>query len=227
MAADRQKGAGSDEGYKEDDLARYIESVCKVCRREGLKLFFKGDRCYADKCAFERRSYAPGQGGKRRGKVSEYALQLREKQKVKRFYGLMEKQFRNTFEKAERLKGITGENLIILLERRLDNVVYRLGFADSRREARQMVMHGKFSVNGRATNIPSYILREGDNIELLEKGRKMDRINKALETVDRRGVSQWLELDKQNFRGRLKTLPSREDVTLPIQEQLIVELYSK
>ncbi len=209
-------------------MARYIESVCKVCRREGLKLFFKGDRCYTDKCAFERRSYAPGQRKKaRRAKISEYALQLREKQKVKRLYGLMERQFRNTFKKAERLKGVTGENLIIMLERRLDNVVYRLGFADSRREARQFLMHGKFCVNGKVTNIPSYIMREGDTVELLEKGKKMDRIKKALETVDRRGVSQWLELDKQNFKGRLKTLPVREDVTLPIQEQLIVELYSK
>ncbi|MEE8185162.1 MAG: 30S ribosomal protein S4 [Thermodesulfobacteriota bacterium] len=209
-------------------MARYIESVCKVCRREGLKLFFKGDRCYTDKCAFERRSYAPGQRKKaRRAKISGYALQLREKQKVKRLYGLMERQFRNTFKKAERLKGVTGENLIIMLERRLDNVVYRLGFADSRREARQLLMHGKFCVNGKFTNIPSYIMKEGDTVELLEKGKKMERIKKALETVDRRGVSQWLELDKQNFKGRLKTLPVREDVTLPIQEQLIVELYSK
>jgi small subunit ribosomal protein S4 len=208
-------------------LARYTEAVCKICRREGLKLFFKGDRCYGDKCSFDRRSYAPGQSGQRRTKMSEYAIQLREKQKVKRLYGLMEGQFRNTFKKADRLKGITGENLIVMLERRLDNVVYRLGYADSRREARQMVLHRKFTVNGRTTSIPSFIVKEGDLIEPTEKGRKMARIASAMEGVDRRGVPQWLEVDKKALKGTIRSLPVREDVTVPITEQLIVELYSK
>ena len=208
-------------------MARYTEAVCKVCRREGMKLFFKGERCYTDKCSFDRRSYAPGQSGQRRTKFSEYALQLREKQKVKRLYGLMEGQFRNTFKKADRLKGITGENLIVMLERRLDNVIYRLGYADSRREARQMVLHRKFTVNGRKTSIPSYIIKEGDRIEPTEKGRKMARIASAVEGVDRRGIPQWLELDKKEYKGTIKSLPVREDVTIPINEQLIVELYSK
>jgi len=208
-------------------LARYIESGCRLCRRENLKLYLKGDRCYSDKCAFERRSYPPGQHGQGRSKFSSYGVQLREKQKVKRMYGLVEKQFRNFFAKAERQKGITGTNLLILLERRLDNMVYRLGFANSRNEARQLVQHNHFNVNGRKVSIPSYLVKIGDVIELREKSRKSAKINDSLEGVARRGIPSWLELDKEHYRGRISALPSREDLTMPIKEQLIVELYSK
>jgi small subunit ribosomal protein S4 len=192
-----------------------------------LKLYLKGDRCYSDKCAFERRSYPPGQHGQGRSKFSSYGVQLREKQKVKRMYGLVEKQFRNFFAKAERQKGITGTNLLILLERRLDNMVYRLGFANSRNEARQLVQHNHFNVNGRKVSIPSYLVKIGDVIELREKSRKSAKINDSLEGVARRGIPSWLELDKEHYRGRISALPSREDLTMPIKEQLIVELYSK
>ncbi|MDP3040140.1 MAG: 30S ribosomal protein S4 [Deltaproteobacteria bacterium] len=208
-------------------MARYIESVCRLCRRENLKLYLKGDRCYSDKCAFERRSYPPGQHGQGRSKFSSYGVQLREKQKVKRMYGLVEKQFRNFFAKAERQKGITGTNLLIFLERRLDNMVYRLGFANSRNEARQLVQHNHFNVNGRKVSIPSYLVKIGDVIELREKSRKSAKINDSLEGVARRGIPSWLELDKEHYRGRISALPSREDLTMPIKEQLIVELYSK
>ncbi len=208
-------------------MARYIESACRLCRRENMKLYLKGDRCYSDKCAFERRGYPPGQHGQGRAKFSSYGVQLREKQKVKRMYGLLEKQFRNFFAKAERKKGITGTNLLIFLERRLDNMIYRLGFANSRNEARQLVLHGHFSVNGHKVNIPSYLVDVGDVIELREKSRKVAKIGEALEAVARRGVPAWLELDKENYRGRIVALPSREDLTMPIREQLIVELYSK
>jgi small subunit ribosomal protein S4 len=198
-----------------------------LCRREGLKLFLKGERCYSDKCALERRGYPPGQHGQRRSKVSEYGFQLREKQKVKRLYGLLEEQFRRTFDEAERRKGITGENLLKLLESRLDNMVYRMGFATSRNEARQLIRHNHFLVNGKKVNIPSYILKVGDVIEVREKSRSMARILESLEAVQRRGVPGWLELDKDNFKGTIKSLPLREEITLPIREQLIVELYSK
>lgn len=208
-------------------MARYIESGCRLCRRENLKLYLKGDRCYSDKCAFERRSYPPGQHGQGRSKFSSYGVQLREKQKVKRMYGLVEKQFRNFFAKAERQKGITGTNLLILLERRLDNMVYRLGFANSRNEARQLVQHNHFNVNGRKVSIPSYLVKIGDVIELREKSRKSAKINDSLEGVARRGIPSWLELDKEHYRGGILALPSREDLTMPIKEQLIVELYSK
>jgi small subunit ribosomal protein S4 len=208
-------------------LARYIESACRLCRRENLKLYLKGERCYSDKCAFERRSYPPGQHGQGRIKFSNYGVQLREKQKVKRMYGLVEKQFRNFFVKAERMKGITGINLLLLLERRLDNLVYRLGFANSRSEARQMVRHSHFLVQGKKVNIPSYLVKVGQVIELREKSRKVAKIGESLEGVARRGVPSWLELEKEQFRGRLVSLPSREDLTMPIKEQLIVELYSK
>lgn len=208
-------------------MARYIESGCRLCRRENLKLYLKGDRCYSDKCAFERRSYPPGQHGQGRSKFSSYGVQLREKQKVKRMYGLVEKQFRNFFAKAERQKGITGTNLLILLERRIDNMVYRLGFANSRNEARQLVQHNHFNVNGRKVSIPSYLVKIGDVIELREKSRKSAKINDSLEGVARRGIPSWLELDKEHYRGRILALPSREDLTMPIKEQLIVELYSK
>jgi len=209
-------------------LARYRGSVCRLCRRENLKLFLKGDRCYSDKCAFERRSYPPGQHGQRRGgKYSDYRLQLREKQKVKRIYGVLEKQFRSYYRRAERQKGITGTNLLLLLERRLDNVVYRMGFASSRNQARQLVRHNHFLVNGRKVNIPSYLVKPGDVIEVREKSRNVPPILEAMETVVRRGIPNWLEVDKERFRGVFKALPSREDLTMPIQEQLIVELYSK
>jgi len=208
-------------------VARYTESVCRLCRRENLKMYLKGDRCYTDKCAIERRPYPPGQHGQGRTKFSEYGVQLREKQKVKRMYGMLEADFRHAFKNAAAGKGKTGENLLQTLELRLDNVVFRLGFADTRNEARQLVRHGHFRVNGRKVNIPSFRVRVGDQVALRERSRKVVRINEALEAVDRRGTPQWLELDKGGFAGTVKTQPSREDVTMPIQEQLIVELYSK
>jgi len=208
-------------------LARYKDSFCRLCRREGLKLFLKGDRCYSEKCSFERRSYAPGEHGQLRRKYSDYGVQLREKQKLKRMYGLLERQFRGYFEKADRQKGITGTNLLLFLERRLDNMIFRMGFANSRTEARQLVRHNHFSVNGKAVNIPSYIVNVGSEIGVREKSRKVERILDAMETVARRGIPQWLELDKDNFKGIVKALPSREELTMPIQEQLVVELYSK
>lgn len=208
-------------------MARYTKSACRLCRRENLKLFLKGERCYTEKCAIDRRSYAPGQHGQSRKKFSDYGAQLREKQKVKRLYGLLETQFRNTFKEADRQKGITGEVLLFLLERRLDNAVYRLGFANSRDEARQLVRHNHFSVNQSKVNIPSYLVKPGDVIEVREKSKKVVRIQEALEGVARRGVPQWLELDKDQMRGNVKSMPTREEITIPIQEKLIVELYSK
>jgi small subunit ribosomal protein S4 len=208
-------------------LARYREAVCRLCRREGIELYLKGDRCFTDKCAIKRRGYPPGQHGQRRPKHSDYGVQLREKQKAKRIYGLLEKQFRNVFEKADRMKGKTGDNLLILLERRLDNVVYKLGFAVTRRESRQMVRHGHFLVGGRKVNIPSFLVRSGDGIELREKSRKIPSVNESLDAVVRKGIPPWLELDRENFRGAVKALPSRAEIREPIQEQLIVELYSK
>ena len=209
-------------------MARYTGSSCRLCRRENLRLFLKGDRCYGDKCAFERRAYAPGQHGQRRGgKHSDYRIQLREKQKVKRMYGLLETQFRGYYARADRQKGITGTNLLILLESRLDNVAYRMGFASSRNQARQLVRHTHFLVNGRKVNIPSYQVKPNDVVEVKEKSRKVSSILEAMETVVRRGIPNWMEVDKENFRGTFKTLPNREDLTMPIQEQLIIELYSK
>lgn len=208
-------------------MARYKESVCRLCRREGLKLFLKGDRCYGEKCAFERRGYAPGDHGQIRKKYSDYGVQLREKQKLKRMYGLLERQFRGYFEKADRQKGITGTNLLLFLERRLDNMVFRMGFANSRTEARQLVRHNHFLVNGKPVNIPSYLVNVGGQIQVREKSRKVERIREAMEIVARRGIPQWLELDKSNFSGVIKALPSREELVMPVQEQLIVELYSK
>jgi small subunit ribosomal protein S4 len=190
-------------------------------------MFLKGDRCYSDKCAFERRSYAPGQHGQGRTKRSEYGIQLREKQKVKWMYGLLESQFRGTFKKADRMKGITGTNLLVLLERRLDNVVYRLGFANSRNQARQLVRHNHFLVNNRPVNIPSFLVRIGDTVSIREKSQKIASLLESMEAVARRGIPQWLELDKGRFAGEIKSFPVREDLTMPIQEQLIVELYSK
>jgi small subunit ribosomal protein S4 len=192
-----------------------------------MELFLKGERCYTDKCAIKRRNYPPGQHGQGRTKVSDYGVQLREKQKVRRIYGVLEKQFRSFFEKADRMKGVTGENLLFLMERRLDNIVYKLGFASSRTEARQLVRHGHFTLNNRKVNIPSIQIKVGDVVELREKSRKVGSINESLESVVRRGIPQWLELEKDSYRGIIKTLPVREDITVPIQEQLIVELYSK
>jgi small subunit ribosomal protein S4 len=193
-----------------------------------MKLFLKGDRCYTDKCALERRAYAPGQHGQGRIKVSDYGTQLREKQRVKRTYGLLENQFRSYFEKAERMKGVTGENLLVLLEKRLDSMVYRMGFATSRTEARQLVRHSHFTVNGRKVNVPSYLVRPGDIVELREKSRQVARINEALDGVMRRGLPSWVEVDRSGFKGTVKTLPVRAEMTTPtFQEQLIVELYSK
>jgi len=208
-------------------LARHTKSNCRLCRRENLKLFLKGERCYTEKCAYDRRNYPPGQHGQARKKFSEYGTQLREKQKVKRMYGILENQFRNIFKEADRQKGITGETLLSLLERRLDNIVYRLGFANSRNEARQLVRHNHFLVNQFKVNIPSYLVKPGDVIELREKSKKVVRILEALEGVARRGVPQWLELDKDQMKGGVKGLPTREDITIPIQEKLIVELFSK
>ena len=209
-------------------MSRYTGSVCRICRRENIKLFLKGDRCYSDKCAFDRRGYAPGEHGqRRRGKISGYGIQLREKQKVKRMYGLSEKQFNLFFKRADRQRGITGTNLLVMLERRIDNVVYRMGFVNSRTQGRHFVRHKHFMVNGKRVNIPSYPIQTGDVVEVHEKSKEMLAIQGALEAVVRRGVPQWVELDKDKKRGVIKSLPVREDLTMPIQEQLIVELYSK
>ena len=208
-------------------MARYKDSSCKLCRREGQKLFLKGERCYSDKCAYARRSYAPGQHGQQSKKVSEYGLQLREKQKAKRFYGILEKQFRNYFELASKKKGITGENLLQILESRLDNVVYRMGVGTSRAEARQLVRHGHFLVNGQKLDIPSALVKQGDVIEIKEASRKSPKIKDIFEVTGGRAVPKWLEFDQENFVGKVVSLPDREDIDLPIEEHLIVELYSK
>lgn len=209
-------------------MARYTEAKCRLCRREGAKLFLKGDRCFTDKCAFERRPTPPGVHGRaRRRKESDYAIQLREKQKVRRMYGILEKQFRLYFKAADAQKGVTGTNLLRLLELRLDNVIYRLGYANSRDEARQLVRHGHFILNGRRVNVPSIQCREGDSIEVREKSRKVPAIQEAQEVIARRGVPDWLEMDGTNFKGVVQASPQREDITFPINEQLIVELYSK
>jgi len=208
-------------------LAKYTGSKCRICRREGTKLFLKGDRCFTDKCAFERRSYPPGEHGRTRKKPTDFALQLREKQKVRRMYGLLEGQFKRYFTMADRRKGVTGENLLVMLERRLDNVVFRSGFANSRIQARQLVTHGHFLVNGRSVNVPSYQIREGDNLAVKEKSRKNPVILEALEVMARRGSTEWIEVDNQSFKSTVKSLPTREEITFPINEQLIVELYSK
>ncbi len=208
-------------------MARHTESVCRLCRRENLKLFLKGERCYTDKCAIERRNYPPGQHGQARPKFSAYSIQLREKQKVKRIYGLLENQFRCTCAEAARTKGITGETLLILLERRLDSTTYRLGFASSRAEARSLVRHGHILVNGKRVNIPSYFVRVGDVVSVKEQSRQMTRVLSAMEGSQRRGVPEWAEVDRDTFSGRIKLLPTRSDITMPINEKLIVELYSK
>ncbi|HEY7369541.1 MAG TPA: 30S ribosomal protein S4 [Thermoanaerobaculia bacterium] len=208
-------------------MARYSESVCRLCRREGMKLFLKGDRCFKDKCAIERRNYPPGQHGRRRSKLLGYGIQLREKQKVKRIYGLLERQFRLAFERAERRKGITGENLLQELERRLDNVVFALGFAASRAQARQLVRHGHVTIDGKKVTIPSFRTNKGQLIAIKEKSRANEQIKSSVDTARARGVPAWLDLSPESFSGRVVELPKREDIKLPIQEQLIVELYSK
>ncbi|HTY42892.1 MAG TPA: 30S ribosomal protein S4 [Thermoanaerobaculia bacterium] len=208
-------------------MARYSDSVCRLCRREGMKLFLKGDRCFKDKCAIERRNYPPGQHGRRRSKLLGYGIQLREKQKVKRIYGLLESQFRLAFARAERRKGITGANLLEELERRLDNVVYSLGFAASRAQARQLVRHGHVTVNAKKVSIPSYRVGKGQVVSIKEKSRTNEQIKASVETARARGVPAWLDLTPENFSGVVVELPKREDIKLPIQEQLIVELYSK
>ena len=208
-------------------MARYTDANCKLCRREGQKLFLKGERCYSSKCAIERRNYAPGQHGQARKKQSEYGLQLREKQKAKRFYGVPETQFRNLFEKAAKKQGKTGENLMILLESRLDNVMFRMGFARTRKEARQIVDHKHVLVNGKCVNIPSYLVKAGDSIEIKEKCKGSERYKGILEVTGGRLVPNWLEADQENLKGVVKELPTREEIDVPVNEMLIVELYSK
>mgnify|MGYP001378244492 CR=1 FL=1 len=208
-------------------MARYTGPVCRLCRREGTKLYLKGDRCYTNKCAVDKRPYAPGQHGQGRRKLSEYGLQLREKQKVRRIYGINEKQFRRYFAEAERQKGVTGEILMRLLERRLDNVIYRLGFAASRPQARQLVLHGHVQVNGKKVNIPSYLVSPGDVIAVTEHMKNSEKVKMILESTGNKVVPSWLEFDADNLTGRVVSLPNREEIDLPVREQLIVELYSK
>ncbi len=208
-------------------MARYIGSVCKLCRREGEKLFLKGTRCYTDKCAIERRPYPSGQHGQRRAKISDFGIQLREKQKLKRLYGLQEKPMGNLFKVATRMKGVTGENMLSLLERRFDNVVYKMGFAASRKEARQLVKHYHFTINGKAANVPSLKLNAGDIVELHKGSRGSAKLTGSLEANSMREVPAWLDVDKNGFKGIVKDLPKRDDVTSQIEERLVVELYSK
>lgn len=208
-------------------MARYTGASCRLCRREGEKLFLKGERCYTNKCAVSRRTYAPGQHGQSRKKQSEYGLQLREKQKARRFYGILESQFRKYFEMATKRKGVTGENLLQILESRLDNVVYRLGLATSRPEARQLVRHGHFSVNGKKVNIPSYLLEPGDVIAVRDNFKDSPKLKEILDIAGGKTVPKWLEFDAENLVGKVVTLPAREDIDLPVSEHLIVELYSK
>ena len=208
-------------------MARYTGSVCRLCRREGTKLFLKGDRCLSGKCALEKRPNVPGQHGAGRKNVKEYGLQLREKQKAKRYYGVLESQFKGYFEKADKTEGVTGENLLSLLERRLDNVVYRIGLADSRKEARQLVTHGHFRLNGKKVTIPSLIVRAGDVITLREESRSSEKFKNLIEALDTRITPKWIELDKAQGVAKVAALPARDDVDFPFEEHLIVELYSK
>lgn len=220
MDAGRRKGGGY-------NLARYSGALCRICRRETEKLFLKGDRCFTEKCAVERRQYPPGQHGQRRGKLSDYGIQLREKQKVRNLYGVFERQFRKYFHSAERKKGVTGEVLLQLLEMRLDNIVYKMGFAPNRRSSRQLIGHGHFLVNGRKVNIPSFSVQVGDVVEVSEKSRDLPAINDSLSRIEQKGVPSWIEIDIQNFKGKVLQIPAREDIQIPAQEQLIIELYSK
>ena len=209
-------------------MARYIGPVCRLCRREGMKLFLKGERCYTEKCAIEKRNFPPGQHGKtRKAKLAGYGLQLREKQKVKRIYGVLENQFRRYFESAARHRGVTGVMLLQALETRLDNVVYRLGFATSRPQARQLVRHGHFLINGKKVDIPSYAVKMGDEVRVREASAKSAVVAHAIDEVKGRGVPEWLQVDAASTLGRVLSIPTREQINLPVQEQLIVELYSK
>lgn len=208
-------------------MARYRDALCRLCRRESEKLFLKGDRCYTDKCAVERRKYAPGQHGQRRRKLSDYALQLREKQKAKEIYGLLEMQFKRYFYLADKKKGVTGTNLLQLLESRLDNIVYRLGFASNRRQARQLVLHGHITINDKRVNIPSCLVRPGDTVGLQESSKKLAVIEENISKIEHRGLPGWMEMDINSLKGKVLHSPSRDDIELPVQEQLIVELYSK
>ena len=208
-------------------MARYTGSVCRICRRENQKLFLKGERCMSERCSFERRGYPPGVHGHGRIKFSEYALQLREKQKLKRTYGLLEKQFHSYFVDAERMRGVTGTNLLSLLERRFDNVVYRTGFAQSRSQARIMVRHGLMRINGKKVDIPSYLMKKGDAVTVSEKAQKQVQFQAAIENAKSREQPGWIDVDFEKFTGTVKDLPSRDDVTMPVEERLIVELYSK
>lgn len=208
-------------------MARYTEASCRLCRREGEKLFLKGERCYTNKCSVSRRAYAPGQHGQQKKKLSEYGIQLREKQKARRFYGVLESQFRKYFEMAEKKKGITGENLLQILETRLDNIVYRLGLSTSRPEARQLVRHGHFTVNGKKVNIPSYLVNAGDVIAVREKSRTMPKIKEVIEVAGSKVIPQWLDFNAEDLTGKVVSLPTREEIDLQIKEHLIVELYSK
>lgn len=208
-------------------MARYTGAVCRLCRREGQKLFLKGERCYTDKCGLQRRAYAPGQHGQGRKKLSEYGLQLREKQKARRYYGVLESQFRHYFELANKKAGVTGTNLLSILESRLDNVVYRLGFGTSRPEARQLVRHGHFTVNGKKVNIPSYLVKVGDVIAIKEESKSSEKIKSVVESTSSRAVPKWLDLDNNTLTGKVVAVADREDIDLPLEEHLIVELYSK
>ncbi|HIE64854.1 MAG: 30S ribosomal protein S4 [Nitrospira sp.] len=208
-------------------MARYIGPACRLCRREGTKLFLKGSRCLTEKCAIDRRSYPPGQHGQGRQRFSEYSLQLREKQKLKRIYGLLERQFRQYFHRADQRKGVTGENLLVMLESRLDNVAYRLGFAASRKQSRMLVRQNHFYVNGNPVNIPSFLLDINDVVEVREKSREILPIKDALEGAGARNVPSWLDLDKAHFKGTIKARPSKDEIALPVNEQLVVELYSR
>jgi small subunit ribosomal protein S4 len=220
MVADRQRGGGS-------KVARYIGALCRICRREGEKLFLKGDRCYTEKCAIERRKYPPGQHGQGFRKLSDYGIQLREKQKTRKMYGLLERQFRKYFYEAERKKGITGEVLLQLIEGRLDTIVFRMGFSPNRRRARQLIGHGHVMVNGREVNLPSFAVKGGDEVEIKQSSREMPEIVDSMAKSEHRGIPAWVEVDAANFKGKVLHIPSREEMQLPVQEQLIVELYSK
>ena len=208
-------------------MARYTDASCRLCRREGEKLFLKGERCYTDKCSLKRRAYAPGQHGQQKKKMSEYGIQLREKQKARRFYGVLESQFRKYFDMAENKKGITGENLLQILESRFDNVVYRLGLATSRAEARQLLLHGHYTINGQKVNIPSYLVKVGDVIAVTDKSKNSPKTKAIIEIAGSKVIPKWLEFDAENLVGKVVAFPAREEIDLPIREHLIVELYSK
>ena len=223
MVAGRLKNAE----FKEITLARYLEPKCKLCRREGEKLFLKGEKCFSDKCAIERRNYPPGQHGQKKGRLSDYGVQLREKQKIRRIYGVLEKQFRNTYKLADKQRGITGDNLLQLLESRLDNVVYLMGFGSSRGEARQVVKHNSIHVNGKRVNTPSYLVKAGDLIELDSRSKEHIRIKSSIQAAENRGFPSWLEMDVKGLKGTYKNKPDRSDLPTTINESLVVELYSK